>query len=68
MFQNKYQVSVLIHVSNYYSFAVNPISTGIFFDAYVPGGGSVGPPLENGLFTGKMRQFLPWDEIWQYFS
>ena len=23
------------------------------------GGGSVGPPLKNGLFTAKMRQFLP---------
>ena len=26
---------------------------------YRGGGGSVGPPLKNGLFTAKMRQFLP---------
>ena len=43
--------------------AINPIGPGRFFDACVPGGGLFLTPLENGLFTQKMRHSVSRDEI-----
>ena len=39
--------------------SVNPISTVIFFDACVPGGGPVGPPLEMAFLQQKCANFGP---------
>ena len=33
--------------------AINPNDTDVFFDACVPGGGPVGPELENRFYTRK---------------
>ena len=38
---------------------LNPISTVIFFDAYVPGEGSVGPPLKMAFLLEKCANSCP---------